>query len=148
MSITPYRAPALTMLTPSQAVEAIYTAFSSGNVPAILEHLAPDVAWDSWENNFAQRAGVPWLLPRTGHAGAVEFFTVLGNMKFHAFAVLSIMANDRQAVAEVALDVELANGERVRDEELHLWTFGSDGKVTRFRHYVDTAKHIAGAKLG
>ena len=30
-----------------------------------------------------------------------------------------------------------------RDEEVHLWTFNDAGKVTRLRHYTDTAKQIA-----
>jgi len=37
-------------------------------------------------------------------------------------------------------------GRRYRDEELHLWTLNDDGKVTRLRHYTDTAKHIAAAQ--
>jgi hypothetical protein len=36
-----------------------------------------------------------------------------------------------------------ATGEAVRDEELHLWTFGPDGKVSSFHHVVDTAQHVA-----
>jgi ketosteroid isomerase-like protein len=36
-------------------------------------------------------------------------------------------------------------GGRFRDEELHLWTLGADGRIVRLRHYVDTAKHIAAA---
>jgi uncharacterized protein len=31
----------------------------------------------------------------------------------------------------------------LRDEELHLWTLDEQQKIVRFRHYVDTAKHIA-----
>jgi hypothetical protein len=38
-----------------------------------------------------------------------------------------------------------ATGNRLRDEELHLWTFDDAGRVTALRHYVDTAKHIAAA---
>ena len=34
-------------------------------------------------------------------------------------------------------------GGRFRDEELHRWAFGPDGRVTSLRHYVDTAKHLA-----
>jgi ketosteroid isomerase-like protein len=34
-------------------------------------------------------------------------------------------------------------GGHYRDEEMHLWTFNEDGKVTRLRHNTDTAKHIA-----
>jgi hypothetical protein len=29
---------------------------------------------------------------------------------------------------------------------MHLWTFNDDGKVSRLRHYTDTAKHIAALK--
>ena len=34
-----------------------------------------------------------------------------------------------------------------RDEEMHLWTFGDDGKVSRLGHDVETAKHIAAINL-
>jgi ketosteroid isomerase-like protein len=37
-------------------------------------------------------------------------------------------------------------GGHYRDEEMHLWTFDDEGKVTRLRHYTDTAKHIAAFK--
>jgi hypothetical protein len=29
---------------------------------------------------------------------------------------------------------------------MHLFTFNAEGKVTRLRHYTDTAKHIAAAR--
>lgn len=45
------------------------------------------------------------------------------------------------------MDAELPeSGGKFRDEEIHLWTFGEDGKVVALRHYVDTAKHIAANK--
>ena len=34
-----------------------------------------------------------------------------------------------------------ATGARFREYEMHLWTFGEDGKVSRFRHFADTVKH-------
>jgi hypothetical protein len=34
-------------------------------------------------------------------------------------------------------------GGRLRDEEVHLWALDDSQQVTRLRHYVDTAKHIA-----
>ena len=47
--------------------------------------------------------------------------------------------------AEIVIEAHLPNGGSFRDEELHLWTFDDDGKVSRLRHYVDTAKHTAAA---
>ena len=55
------------------------------------------------------------------------------------------MSSDRQVVAQITIDWTLPGGGRLRDEELHLWTFGPDGRVVAFRHYVDTAKHIRAA---
>jgi ketosteroid isomerase-like protein len=124
-------------------VSEIYDAFGRGDVPAILDRLSDDVAWESWEH--PKRAeGVPWLVERRGHNGAAEFFGALGGMDIHDFAVLDVIAGDRQVAAEVFLDATVrSTGQRFQDEELHLWTFGDDGRVTRFRHYVDTAKHLA-----
>src|SRR3954451_5457164 len=63
----PRRRPMTSTLTGSAAtVGAIYEAFGRGDVPAILERLAEDVAWDPWPDNFAQRAGVPHLVARHG----------------------------------------------------------------------------------
>ena len=54
------------------------------------------------------------------------------------FRVLDLLASERQVAAEVRIVTAAFT-----DEEVHLWTFGEHGLVTRFRHYVDTAKHIA-----
>ncbi|WP_374666473.1 hypothetical protein [Ramlibacter sp.] len=56
-----------------------------------------------------------------------------------------MMASDSQVAVEVILDATLANGKRIRDEEVHLWSLNPQGKVVRFRHYLDTAKHAAAA---
>jgi hypothetical protein len=48
------------------------------------------------------------------------------------------------------IDVEFtvkATGKRISEEdELHLWRFGPDGKVVRFRHGVDTHMHQIAVK--
>lgn len=128
-----------------KAVQSMYEAFGRGDVPAILDTLSEDVRWDAWDDNAAQKAGVPWMRPRVGKEATVEFFRTVGTFQFHEFAVLSLMAGGNQVVAEVIVDATVPSGARFRDEELHLWTFDEAGKVTRFRHYVDTAKHIAAA---
>jgi ketosteroid isomerase-like protein len=123
-------------------VRSIYDAFGRGDVPAILEHISDDCAWESWADNRAVTAGVPWLQPKRGKAGVAEFFKVVGQFQIHDFKVLSISVGDRTAVGEAVIDATVPTGRRYRDEELHLWKFDSIGKVVLFRHYVDTAKHI------
>lgn len=128
-------------------VQAMYEAFGRGDVPALLEHLADDVQWESWADNTAQKAGVPWMQPRAGKQGVEEFFGVLaGALRITEFRVLSLMPGGNQVAAEFVLEADVpATGGHYRDEEMHLWTFNDAGKVTRLRHYCDTAKHIAAA---
>lgn len=129
-------------------LQAIYQAFGKGDIPAILSRLSPDVKWDAWEDHSAQRAGYELLQARTGPQDVAGFFQCLGAHKIHEFKLLDIMAGERQAAAEVFIDFTYApTGQRVRDEEMHLWSFGEDGRVTRFRHYIDTGKHARAAGL-
>lgn len=130
-----------------ETVQAIYAAFGRGDVASILECLAEDVAWESWSNNFAQRAGVPWLKALHGRKAAAGFFQMVGTFKISRFQVLSLMAGGNQVAAEIEITAEIpAAGGAYSDEEMHLWTFNDRGQVVRFRHYVDTAKQIAAAK--
>lgn len=129
-------------------ITAIYEAFGKGDIPTILNHMADDVQWEAWADNTAQQAGVPWLQARQGKEGVLAFFQYLGTqMQIKDFQVLSIMAGGNQVAVEFVIEVALpALGTQYRDEELHLWTLNAEGKVTRLRHYTDTAKHIAAAK--
>ena len=124
-------------------VTDIYAAFGRGDVPTILDKIAPNCRWEAWENNRAQRQGVPTLQARTGPAGVGAFFSVVGELQIHDFQVLDMLAGGRQVAVEVVIEFSTPSGGRSRDEELHLWTFDEHQQVVRMRHYVDTAKHIA-----
>lgn len=128
-------------------VTRIYEAFGRGDIPFVLDQLADDVQWETWTDWSPQEAGVPWLLPRRGKEGALEFFKIIGAWTFTEFQVVALLAGANQVAAEIVLGVKLpGSGASLHDEEFHLWTFDQAGKVTRFRHYVDTAKHIAAAR--
>ena len=126
-----------------QTVQSIYDAFNRGDIPAILDLVADDAAWESWKDNSAQNSGVPWMLARKGKAGALDYFKAVGELKIINFTVLSIMGNEHQVAAEFFIEAEVpATGAHYSDEEIHLWTFDENGKIIRLRHYLDTAKHI------
>ena len=130
-----------------QTINRIYEAFGKGDIPTIIDFLSENVQWEQWADNSAQKANVPWLLSRKGHEGAIDFFKSLANLEILDFQVLSIMSNENQVAVEFMLEANVpATGGHYRDEEIHLWTFDMQGKVTRLRHYIDTAKHIAAAK--
>ncbi len=122
-------------------VKEIYEAFGKGDVPTILSKLADDVDWELWEDNSVQKADVPYLRNKKGVEGVIEFFQEVAKLGITEFKVLSVMEGTNQVAAEI--EIVTAN---FSDEEIHLWTFNEDGKVSRFRHYVDTAKHIAAAE--
>ena len=127
--------------------QAVYQAFGSGNIPAIIDVLADDVQWESWGENSAQEAGVPWMASGNGKAGAMHFFQTVGSdFDITEFSVLNFAAGGDRVFVEFVMDANIrSTGKHFRDEEIHLWTFNEDGKVSRLRHYVDTAKHIAAA---
>ncbi|HVZ43793.1 MAG TPA: nuclear transport factor 2 family protein [Ramlibacter sp.] len=132
-----------------ETIQSIYQAFGRGDVPHILAQLSPKVEWDVWPDLSAQRAGHPLLLQRTNPAGVGEFFQVLAaTLEFHEFKLHDIFGSGHRVAALSCVDCTYrATGVRLRDEELHLWTFGDDGRVIGFRHYIDTAKHMRGAGL-
>ena len=130
-----------------ETMQAVYEAFGRGDIPAILERISDDVAWEHWGDNSAQNAGVPWYEARNGRDGAAAFFDSLGVMEIHDFQVQNLMEGGNQLAATIKIDFTVKEtGERVRDEEIHLWTFDDEGKISGMRHYTDTAKHIKAAK--
>ena len=126
-------------------VQEIYAAFDRGDIPAILEQLADDIVFEPWET-AAGRAGVPWLRRRQGHDGAAGFFESLAGLEIHSFEPRNFLAGGNQVAAVVRLEATvLATGRRVVDEEIHLWTFDTAGRVSEMRHLADTALHIVTA---
>jgi ketosteroid isomerase-like protein len=123
-------------------VQDIYEAFGRGDVPAILAALADDVSWERWDDNSAQKAGVPWMQERNGRDAALGFFQIIGTWRPDRFDVVALMEGGNKVVAEVEAGFTLPSGKSFREQELHLWSFNADGKVASFRHYLDTAKHI------
>ena len=93
--------------------------------------------------NYAQRGGAPTVAARHGPDEVMAFFQVSAGLQIHEFRVLDLIGGDRQVAAEIVFDFTVpGTGRRCRDEKIHLWTFGADGKVVRLRDYQDTAKTL------
>jgi len=129
-------------------VGGIYEAFGRGEIDVILDQIADSCQWESWLDNYGQKAGIPPMKPRHGRAGVAEFFAYVGTMQIQDFQVLDMLASDRQVVVEVQISIAMPDGGSVTDEELHLYSLDHEGKVNRMRHYVDTAKQIKAYGLG
>ena len=86
-------------MTNIDTVSDVYAAFGRGDVASIMEVLADDI---EWEYGMAD-AGVPWLRPRTGRAGALEFFQSLSAVEFLKFEPTMLLASGDVVVALIDL---------------------------------------------
>jgi ketosteroid isomerase-like protein len=131
-------------MTNLATVQDIYDAFGQGDVPRILGHLSDDVVWE----HGAGLSDVPWLQLRAGKEGAAAFLSSLADLQFQKFEPKTFLESNDLVV--VLLDVEAtvrSTGKPIKEEDqVHLWNFGRDGKVARFRHRVDTLQHQRACK--
>ena len=128
----------------SATVQDIYAAFGAGDAPRVLSHLSEDVDWEYG----AGPSDVPWLQPRAGKTGAAAFLSSLADFRIEKFEPKAFLESGDLVV--VLLDVEATVGStRLRiseQDQVHLWHFGEDGKVARFRHRADTLQHQRACK--
>ena len=124
----------------TEVVQEIYAAFGRGDVAAILDKLDESVEWEYG----GATAGVPWLQPRRGKAGAAEFFASLGELDIQKFVPKALLESNGLVVALVDVEATVkATGRRfVEEDEVHLWHFDEAGRVIRFRHRVDTHQQV------
>lgn len=128
-----------------QTVQQIYEAFGRGDVAAMLARLADDIRWeDHPTGNAAQDHDVPYMRPRNGREAVAAFFQdIEEDFEMQSFNPRSFLEGDGLVAAVTEFDLTVkATGKRVRDEEIHLFEFDAEGKVTAFRHFLDTAKAI------
>ncbi len=121
-------------------VRAIYSAFGRGDVPTILTHLDEHVDWEYG----AGTTSVPWLQHRHGRDGAAAFLASLQGLSITRFVPKALMEGDGLVVALIDLEATVTATERtiVEEDEVHIWYFNEAGRVSRFRHRVDTYQHV------
>jgi uncharacterized protein len=120
-------------------VQSIYAAFEKGDIPIILGHLAENVEWEYGTLD----AAVPWLQARTGLAEVPKFFEALGALEFQKFQPKILLESGNLIVAliDLAVVVKATGRPIVEEDEVHIWHFDAQGKVSRFCHRLDTHKH-------
>jgi uncharacterized protein len=123
-----------------ETAKQIYADFGKGNIPGILAQLANDVVWEEG----AADHGIPWLRPGRGKGHATEFFGVVGNeFDISQFEATQFFVTGDEVIVHCRMRATIrSTGKLLEDNhELHLWRFGTDGKVVSFRHVVDTHHH-------
>ena len=127
-------------------VEEMYAAYERGDLAGIMAHLADDVDWaTNVSPDVPGYANAPAYRPCHSKAAVPHFFeSNATSFEFHRFAPRSFLASDQQVAVTVEFELTARKtGRRFSTEAVHLWTFGEDGQVVRFREYEDTALVIA-----
>lgn len=121
-------------------IKDVYAAFGRGDVAFIAARVAPDTLWD-----FAvQPSPVPWHQPVRGPEGVAAFLgAFVSNVTLGHFTPRRFIAAGDAVVVDVGLAYKVnRTGRDVALDQVHWWTV-QDGKVTRLRHFEDTAQVIA-----
>jgi uncharacterized protein len=128
----------------ADTVRAIYESFGRGDVQGILDCMHPDVEWERWEEgNSLQDAGYPPMQQRAGHDGVLAFLgAVHETIELPVFEVRQVFEDGDTVASRVRVRVRFReSGREVDDDEWHIWTFDSEGRVLTLRHLLDTKKH-------
>jgi ketosteroid isomerase-like protein len=118
-------------------IKQVYEAFGKGNIPAIVDRLDENVAWDTQ----SEAHGVPWLSPRRGKANIPAFFESLAPLHFTRFEPHTFFTDGDKVFVLIHMEVDSNGKHYVFPNEGHLWKFGGDGKIVEYQHVTDTALH-------
>jgi ketosteroid isomerase-like protein len=115
------------------SVRAVYDSFATGDVPAVLNFLSPDVSWTEAE-------GFPYGGTYTGPQAVLAGVFMRLGAEWQGFAVVPddfIDGGDRVVALGRYSGTYKATGKSFRADFAHVWTL-RDGKAVKFVQYIDT----------
>ena len=116
----------------------LYDAFGRGDIPTVLGAMSPDLHWHQAESNPYMPTGEAWVGP---DAVLNNLFMKLGT-EWDGFSVHPKSfhdAGDSVIVEARYSGLYKATGKTMDTQVCHVWRV-TNGKVSRFQQYVDTAK--------
>lgn len=116
----------------------LYAAFARGDIPTVLGAMSPDIHWCSAEGNPYMPGGEALVGPE---AVLNTIFMRLGT-EWDGFTVHPGRFHDSGHSVTVEARYSgtyRATGKRMDAQVCHVWDV-TDGRVTRFQQYVDTAQ--------
>jgi hypothetical protein len=113
-------------------VVAAYEAFGTGDIAAVIATNAPDAVWVNYSTPASPFSGEHKGLDSIG-----AFFGLIGDsIDITEFDIGPIAADGDVVVAEGHQSYTVKKtGKTVSGPVLHVFTFGPDGKVTRFEEW-------------
>ncbi|HSK13176.1 MAG TPA: nuclear transport factor 2 family protein [Phnomibacter sp.] len=122
-----------------QNIEGAYKAFATGDIPAVLGAMHPEIVWNEAESN-SLADGNPYVGPEAVLNGV---FVRLGER--HEYFVLQDITmhgmTGNKVLATLRYDGKVkATGTAYNAQAAHLWSLDDEGKITAFQQFVDTKK--------
>lgn len=122
-----------------ELIRGIYSAFSAGNIPAVLAAFDPGIVWNEAEH-FPYSDGNPYVGPQAVLQGV--FARCGGEWDGFAVSVEELLDAGETIVALGRYHGTFKATGRVQSTQMaHVWRI-RDGKVVRFQQYADTL-HVA-----
>ena len=118
-------------------VKSVYDGFARRDLPGTLAALADDIEWQEAD-------GLPWGGPQRGPAAVAEnvFAPALELIPDLAVSPEQIIASDGTiAVAQRYTGTAKTTGRKLDLVGVGLWDV-TDGKIVRYRQFVDTVKFL------
>jgi len=128
------------MPTNRQVIEGAYQAFAKGDVPYIMNMLAPDVVWLEAEN-FIYADRNPYIGPQAVLEGV--FMRLAADFEGFTVTPEEIVADGDTVIGRGRYRGTCrATAKAVDSQFAHVFHF-RDGKIVRFLQYTDTAQFRA-----
>lgn len=116
-------------------VQSMYAAFASGDVPAVLEAMDPEIVWNEAEN-FPYADGNPYVGPDAIVEGV--FMRMVGEWEYWNLVIEEVLdAGDRVVALGRYQAKNKATGTKINAQFAHFWSF-REGKAVTFQQYADT----------
>ena len=122
-------------MTNREIIMALYAAFDSGEMDAVLALMAEDIVWHEAENN-KWADGNPYVGPQAIAAGV--FARVPDEYDSFVVEVGHVVAEGDTVVMQGRYRARVkGSGVEIAPQIVHWWTV-KDGKISTFQQHVDT----------
>ncbi len=129
-----------------EKIQQFYQAFDQGNMNESIKFMSEDLRWEYHPTgNSAQENDIPYMRYREGKEAIAGFLQdIEQDFDMHSIEFGTLMEGEDKVAVFISYELTVkATGKKIRDEEIHLWEFGPDGKIVAFRHFLDTGKAIS-----
>lgn len=119
-----------------ETVQTLYAAFGRGDIPAVIEGLAPDITWVN-----PGPAEIRYFGTHHGREAVLaNIFGFIGeNMDIQVFTPQAMLSDGDKVVVLLHMEVVLRpSGRRVVQEVAHAWTF-KDGRPVHFHDFQNNS---------